>query len=147
MRYLSIKMAPSMPRKQRGVSLIESLISLLLIAIMGAGLAMVSSRSLVTQRYVTTQNLAVMQMREHMKTAEPDDALYVYFGKEGGEDFVSPNNNPNSSDSQATVTVSIGLNGSSHEIADIPSPVVNRSVSLEAGNSWLGGTISIGQTQ
>lgn len=35
MRYLSIKMAPSMPRKQRGVSLIESLISLLLIAMSG----------------------------------------------------------------------------------------------------------------
>ncbi|HEF0046164.1 TPA: type II secretion system protein, partial [Citrobacter freundii] len=129
MKILSIEMAPKMPRNQRGISLIESLVSLLLIAIMGAGLAIVSSRSLVTQRYVTTQNLAVMQAREYLKTAEHGDTLNIYFGKDGGEDYIPVSNSDISSES--TVTVSICLkpiplekgspceDGSLYEIADI----------------------------
>lgn len=142
MKILSIEMAPKMPRNQRGISLIESLVSLLLIAIMGAGLAIVSSRSLVTQRYVTTQNLAVMQMREHMKTAEPDDALYIYFGEEGSESFISSDKPDDSKDDSATLSIS--LNGSSYEI-NVDSPV-NRSISIkkEEEDSWLGGPIRIG---
>ena len=60
----------SLPSRQAGISLIEAMISLLLIAVTAVGLAYVSSRSMFTQRYVTTQNLAVIQMREHLKANE-----------------------------------------------------------------------------
>lgn len=57
-----------LPSRQSGISLIEAMISLLLIAVTAVGLAYVSSRSMLTQRYVTTQNLAVIQMREQLKS-------------------------------------------------------------------------------
>lgn len=57
-----------LPSRQSGISLIEAMISVLLIAVTAVGLAYVSSRSMLTQRYVTTQNLAVIQMREQLKS-------------------------------------------------------------------------------
>lgn len=116
-------------RQQRGISLIEALISLLLISIMGAGLAMISSRSMLTQRYVTTQNLAVLQMREHIKTAKPGDSLALGFGEEQLPVAYELN------------TVDVSVN----------NPVAERTVNVylqrkiaAESEDWLGGSISIG---
>ena len=56
---------------QRGVSLIEALISILLVAITGLGLAFVTTQGLSTQRYATTQNQVLLGLREAL-LAEPD---------------------------------------------------------------------------
>jgi len=56
--------------RQRGASLFEALIGILLVAIMGAGLAHVTAKALHTQRYTTTQHLAVIQLREFLQTAD-----------------------------------------------------------------------------
>lgn len=66
-----------LPSRQSGISLIEAMISLLLIAVTAVGLAYVSSRSMLTQRYVTTQNLAIIQMREHLKKNEVTDPINI----------------------------------------------------------------------
>ncbi|QJD59105.1 hypothetical protein HG264_09365 [Pseudomonas sp. gcc21] len=57
--------------RQRGVSLIEALISILLVAITGLGLAFVTTQGLSTQRYATTQNQVLLGLREALLT-EPD---------------------------------------------------------------------------
>lgn len=55
---------------QQGVSLIESMISVLLMAVLGLGTAYATSQILVTQRFAATQSLAVIQMREYLQTHE-----------------------------------------------------------------------------
>lgn len=51
-------------KRQQGVSLLEALISVLLIAITGLGLAYVTAQSLAVQRYATTENQVLLGMRE-----------------------------------------------------------------------------------
>lgn len=124
-------------KKQSGVSLLEALVSLLLIAVMAAGLAMVSSRSLLTQRYVITQNLAVMQMREHMKTKDPavDTGLVVDLGSSDGVTVAYPVKGP------SQVTIKIGSMDESS--ADVADAVFGRSISINP-DDLVGGVISIG---
>lgn len=55
---------------QQGFSLIEAMVSILLVAILGLGLTYATSRVLLVQRYATTQSLAVIQMREYLQTGE-----------------------------------------------------------------------------
>lgn len=50
-------------RKQRGDMLLEALISMLLLGVLGLGLSYAGARVLVQQRYATTQDLALSQMR------------------------------------------------------------------------------------
>jgi Tfp pilus assembly protein FimT len=51
-------------RLQRGVSLIEALISILLVAIIGVGLAFVTTQGLSTQRYANTQSQVLLALRQ-----------------------------------------------------------------------------------
>lgn len=51
-------------KSQRGISLLEALISVLLIAITGLGLAHVTAQSLAVQRYATTENQVLLGLRE-----------------------------------------------------------------------------------
>ena len=51
---------------QTGSALLESLIGVLLLSILLAGLTTVLSRTLVSQRYMNTHNIAVLQMRERL---------------------------------------------------------------------------------
>lgn len=53
---------------QQGMSLLEALITLIIMAILGIGLAYVSGRASVSQRYMNSQNLAVGQMRFNLQT-------------------------------------------------------------------------------
>ncbi|WP_150303184.1 type II secretion system protein [Pseudomonas saliphila] len=50
--------------RQQGVSLIEALVSVLLVGITGAGLVAVTSQVLSTQRYATTENQVLLGLRE-----------------------------------------------------------------------------------
>lgn len=52
-----------LPRRQRGISLIEALISLLIIAITTAGSLYIVSRANVTKTQMSMQQIAVAQMR------------------------------------------------------------------------------------
>lgn len=52
---------------QRGVSLIEAMVAMLILAILFLGIAQVLARGLVSQRYMNTQNLAVLEMRERLQ--------------------------------------------------------------------------------
>lgn len=64
-----MKMARSTePARQAGISLIEAMISILLVAALGLGVTFATSRVLFTQRYAATQNLAIVQLREFLQT-------------------------------------------------------------------------------
>lgn len=54
-------------KRQLGVSLIEAMVATLLLSILFLGLAHVLSRSLVSQRYMNTQSLALLEMRENLQ--------------------------------------------------------------------------------
>lgn len=54
---------------QRGVSLIEAMVSVLILAILFLGMAYVLSRGLVSQRYNNTQNIALLEIRENLQRA------------------------------------------------------------------------------
>lgn len=65
-----MKQVNSTKTVQRGFSLVEAMISVLLVAVLGLGIAYATSRALLTQRYATTQNLAIIKMREYLQTDE-----------------------------------------------------------------------------
>lgn len=124
----------SLPSHQSGISLIEAMISLLLIAVTAVGLAYVSSRSLLTQRYVTTQNLAVMQMREHLKANE-----------DGVIDLKTPSSPSSSISPNPTEISSIKIgNIDDSVITDVPIDL--RDISTN-DTGLFGGEIKIGSTQ
>lgn len=54
-------------RFQRGISLIEAMIAMLILAILFLGIAQVLARGLVSQRYMNTHNLAMLEMRERLQ--------------------------------------------------------------------------------
>lgn len=53
--------------QQQGLTLIESMIAALLISILFLGLAHVLARGLVSQRYLNTHNLALLEIRERIQ--------------------------------------------------------------------------------
>lgn len=59
---------PRLVRAQRGDALLEALIGILLMAVIGLGLSYAVARVLNSQRYTTTQNIAIMQMRNLLAT-------------------------------------------------------------------------------
>lgn len=71
--------------RQKGISLIEAMVAVLLLAILFLGIAHVLSRGLVSQRYMNTQNLALLEMRELLQDrndaaafcGSPDDLTWV----------------------------------------------------------------------
>lgn len=50
--------------RQQGVSLIEALVSVLLVGITGVGLVAITTQVLSTQRYATTENQVLLGLRE-----------------------------------------------------------------------------------
>lgn len=62
---------------QRGISLLEALISVLLIAITGLGLAHVTVQSLAVQRYATTENQVLLGLREALMVDDSVNAVPV----------------------------------------------------------------------
>ncbi len=67
---------------QNGSYLVESMVSVLLVAVLGLGLAHATSKSLVAQRYTTTQNITVMHMREHLQTRTADSQSFSLADKD-----------------------------------------------------------------
>lgn len=55
--------------KQRGDALLEALLGIVLMAVIGLGLAYASARATTSQRYLNTQNIAISGMREQLMTA------------------------------------------------------------------------------
>lgn len=53
--------------RQRGVSLIEAMVAALLLSILFLGMAYVLSRGLVSQRYMNTQSIALLEMRNGLQ--------------------------------------------------------------------------------
>ena len=119
-------MAGSTRRAQRGFSLIEALVSVLLVAILGLGMAYATSRVLLIQRYAATQSLAIVQMREYLQTGD----LQVSMAGRS----LSVSDSPQ----QGAVTISIA--GLSRDIT------LTRSRSLTVSNAELfsgDGTVSL----
>ena len=56
--------------RQRGISLVEAMVATLLLAILFLGLAFALSRGLVSQRYMNTQSLALLEIRESLQQEE-----------------------------------------------------------------------------
>lgn len=66
---------------QRGASLIEALVSVLVVAIMGLGVVYAVSQILLNQRYATTQNFAVVHIREHLQRSESSTESFILAGE------------------------------------------------------------------
>lgn len=59
-------------RRQRGDALLEALIGIVLMAVVGLGLAYSTARAANSQRYLNTQNLAIAEIREKLQhVSEP----------------------------------------------------------------------------
>lgn len=66
---------------QRGASLTEALVSVLVVAIMGLGVVYAVSQILLSQRYATTQNFAVVHIREHLQRSESSTESFTLAGE------------------------------------------------------------------
>lgn len=129
------------PRRQRGDFLIESLIGLVLMAIIGMGVVFVTSKMSIAQKDMRMQEIAVNQMR----------ALLLNNGS-GGIDIcaITPQVKlPGVDDGDIEVKV-IGCDAPTTTaeiggvtIADVPKPLFI-SVSMKNDNTALGGEIIVG---
>lgn len=54
--------------RQQGFSMIEAMIAILLVSILGLGMVYATSTLLTTQRFSTTQSIAIIQLREYLQT-------------------------------------------------------------------------------
>lgn len=62
----------TMHRGQRGDAMLEALIGVVLMAVVGLGLAYTSARAVSSQRYLNTQNLAIAEVRDRLqRESEP----------------------------------------------------------------------------
>lgn len=55
-------------RQQRGEMLLEALVGMVLLGVLGLGLSYAGARVLVQQRYASTQDLALIQMRAALES-------------------------------------------------------------------------------
>lgn len=67
-------------RRQRGVSLIEAMVAALLLSVLFLGMAYALSRGLVTQRYMNTQSIALLEMRDGLQ--QPNKGVTALCGGE-----------------------------------------------------------------
>lgn len=61
------RISPSQRPRQRGIALIEALVSMVLLGIVGLGLVYALGRSLVAQKYQKAQSLAVQTIRADLQ--------------------------------------------------------------------------------
>ncbi|WP_313072121.1 hypothetical protein [Melaminivora sp.] len=59
---------PGRPRRQRGDSLLEALIGILLLGVLGLGLSYAAGRIIHARRYASVQHMVLAQMREVLQT-------------------------------------------------------------------------------
>lgn len=119
-------MLASSIKHQQGSSLIESMISMLLVSVLGLGVAYATSKSLAAQRYTTTQNLTVMHMREYLQTRDSAKQTMSI-----AEQNITLNETPVNQE----LTVSIpGINASAKTL-----PQVQTGLSLTASSTDLYG--------
>lgn len=125
--------------KQTGISLIEALVSLLVLAILFLGIAQVLARSLVSQRYMNTQNLAVLEMRERLQ--QSGDATFC--DNPGNLSWVG--NVGLTADCQTT-TVTIAV-GSVSAVVNAQSVTLNTAADTVSSGLFGGdGVISVSDT-
>jgi Tfp pilus assembly protein PilV len=120
--------------QQRGLALIEAMVSALLFSIVFLGLAFVLSRGLANQRYMNTQGLALLEMRQALQTNNDVDAFCDAPGSLG---WIGQNPLPTQC-TKTNVGISVALPG-------LPSAnVITRNLSISTSNtsvsqSMLGG--------
>jgi len=121
---------------QGGVTLVEAMVSTLLLAILFLGLAFVLSRAFVSQRYVNTQSLALLEIRNNLQTVGLGINDICVVGASPG------------SVSIAGTSITVGNNGCTEvpvdvEISGFSSyPLTIHSITLTADSTELfGGTL------
>lgn len=113
-------------RCQKGDAMLEALIGVVLMAVIGLGLAHTSARSINSQRYLNAQNLAVTEIRgqlQHQSDLCNSESIAVPIAGRT-VDFVPACNSE-------TVTLSYSING----LAPAPSIDVQTLSSLSSNNS------------
>ena len=133
----SIKPMPKTPaaRIQQGLTLIESLIAALLLAILFLGLAYVLSRGIVSHRYTVVQSLALQEVRENLQ----QQGIYdICVDGEAAAALTSLPNNVNVEVSCTTSDVTVDLPGlertlETHELS-LATAENNTTESLFGGN-------------
>lgn len=106
---------------QRGISLLEALISVLLIAITGLGLAHVTVQALAVQRYATTENQVLLGLREALLMDDSINRVPVA-GSELG--FVRQSESLSVTVRVGTVDKTVNLQTETLSVADDPGSLV-----------------------
>ncbi|SDS65097.1 hypothetical protein SAMN05216198_2435 [Halopseudomonas litoralis] len=106
---------------QRGISLLEALISVLLIAITGLGLAHVTVQALAVQRYATTENQVLLGLREALLMEDSINRVSVA-GSELG--FVRQSESLSVTVRVGTVDKTVNLQTETLSVTDDPGSLV-----------------------
>ncbi|MFA5631836.1 MAG: hypothetical protein WC997_10010 [Porticoccaceae bacterium] len=119
--------------RQRGVGLVEAMISTLLLAILFLGLAFVLSRAFVSQRYVNTQNLALLEIRNNLQTS--GSGLFdICGGASPGAITVAATTIAVSNEGCAEQSITVAVGAFNYSL-----PL--RSIALSADSELLGGEL------
>lgn len=123
-------------KKQTGDYLIESLIGMVLMAIVGMGLVQVSSRASVAQKDMRYQEIAVNQMR----------ALLIQ-NKMGAVDICANAQSISLPNGESVAVQTQGCNETTTAtIGGTPIATIPKPISLRVDSALLGGKIDVGGT-
>lgn len=126
--------------QQWGISLIEAMVATLLLSVLFLGLAFVLSRALVGQRYMTTQNLALLEIREILQTTAGGADQFCKNPR--GLEWLDGSIALETADCLPPTPITVTVDGLPEILVTPPAPI-NVKTSENGSTEWFGGVIEL----
>lgn len=117
---------------QQGFSMIEAMVAILLVSILGLGMVYATSTLLTTQRFSTTQSIAIIQLREYLQTGY---TFAANNGEAGSEKVTIAGQTVQINDSPQPSFVAISIGSIEKEVK---LPIRARSLTIESKELFSG---------
>ena len=148
--YINLRFAGNY---QRGDALLEALIGILLMSVIGLGLSFALARTFNAQRYISTQNIAIMQMRNLLSrsslsqtSCSSSQSISVYLNS----NVSTPTNIPVTISCSPASNIVVGITGNTgfdKTINVITRVAISTSANNAVAKSFFGGDGIVSLTQ
>lgn len=148
--YINLRFASNY---QRGDALLEALIGILLMSVIGLGLSFALARTFNAQRYISTQNIAIMQMRNLLSrsslsqtSCSSSQSISVYLNS----NVSTPTNIPVTISCSPASNIVVGITGNTgfdKTINVITRVAISTSANNAVAKSFFGGDGIVSLTQ